>query len=89
MEVGTLVCKEENHLYEDTESISVHVPFRKTHFSDSPRVTFSLRGVSVDDFNSVRLEDVQVNRTGFSVRCSYFGKWMHYNIEYSWLAVGK
>jgi hypothetical protein len=76
-------------MYEKTETTTVFVPFRKTTFADTPRVTFGLRGVSVDDVNSVRLEDLRVNSTGFSVRCSYFGEWMHYNIEYSWVAVGK
>ena len=89
VEVGTLICKEDNHMYEETETTTMHIPFKKTNFTDTPRVIFSLRGVSVDDFNSVRLESLQVNRTGFTVRCSYFGKWMHYSMEFSWLAVGR
>ncbi|KAK7106578.1 uncharacterized protein [Littorina saxatilis] len=89
VEVGTLVCKDDHHMYEENETTMVHVPFRKTNFSDSPRVIFGLRGLSVDDFNSVRLEDLRVNGTGFSVKCSYFGKWMHYSMEFSWVAVGQ
>ena len=89
VEVGTLICKEDNHMYEETETTTMHIPFKKTNFTDTPRLIFSLRGVSVDDFNSVRLESLQVNRTGFTVRCSYFGKWMHYSMEFSWLAVGR
>ena len=76
-------------MYEEAETTTVHIPFRKTAFADAPRVIFGLRGVSVDDFNTVRLEDLKVNSTGFSVKCSYFGKWMHYSMEFSWVAVGK
>ncbi|XP_076457587.1 uncharacterized protein LOC143291557 isoform X2 [Babylonia areolata] len=89
VEVGNLVCKHDNHMYEEPESTTIYVPFRKTYFRAAPRVTFGLKEVSVDDLQSVRLEDLRVNSTGFTVRCSYFGKWMHYSMEYSWLAVGK
>ncbi|KAL8577823.1 hypothetical protein ACOMHN_054573 [Nucella lapillus] len=89
VEVGSLVCKNDQHNFEETESTTLYLPFRKTRFSDAPRVTFGLREVSMDDFHSVRLENLQVNSTGFSVHCSYFGKWMHYNMEFSWVAVGK
>lgn len=89
VEVGTFFCKDDHHMYEELETTTLFVPFRKTNFTDTPHVNFGLRGVSVDDVSTVRLEDLRVNRTGFSIRCSYFGKWMHYSLEYSWVAVGK
>lgn len=81
VEIGTLECDSDTH--------SLHVFFKKTNFTEVPRIIFAPSSMeNMGHLEFFGMDDLHITTTGFRVECSYTDR-RFTKLWISWVAVGK